>query len=70
MFEKIDVNGDDRHPIYQQLVATEDAEGYRGDVRWNFEKFLVATDGSIQRFAPQVTPDDPAIVSAIESSLG
>ena len=70
MFEKIDVNGDDRHPIYQQLVATEDAEGYRGDIRWNFEKFLVATDGSIQRFAPQVTPDDPALVSAIESSLG
>src|ERR1700731_2407375 len=49
LFEKIDVNGPQRHPIYSQLVDTPDVDGYRGDIRWNFEKFLVAPDGTIQR---------------------
>ena len=40
MMEKIDVNGDDRHPIYAELTETADAEGHSGDIRWNFEKFL------------------------------
>jgi glutathione peroxidase len=69
LFEKIDVNGEDQHPIYAELTATADAEGYRGDIRWNFEKFLVSPDGSVQRFAPKVTPDDPTLVAAIESTL-
>ncbi|NNN03420.1 MAG: glutathione peroxidase [Acidimicrobiaceae bacterium] len=69
MFEKIEVNGDDRHPIYSELVPVLDAEGYSGDIRWNFEKFLVAPDGSVTRFAPQVTPEDPALVGAIEAAL-
>lgn len=69
LFEKIDVNGDSRHPIYQQLVTTADVEDYSGDIRWNFEKFLVSPDGSVQRFAPQVTPEDPTLVAAIESAL-
>jgi glutathione peroxidase len=65
------VNGDGRHPLYVQLTATEDsADGHVGDVRWNFEKFLVGRDGEVVgRFAPQVVPDDPAIVGAIESLL-
>jgi glutathione peroxidase len=67
--EKIDVNGDDRHPIYAVLTKVEDAEGHSGDIRWNFEKFLIAPDGSISRFAPTVAPDDPALVAAIEASL-
>ena len=46
-----------------------DADGYAGDVRWNFEKFLVGPDGSVQRFAPKVTPEDPALVAAIEAEL-
>jgi len=70
MFEKIDVNGDDRHPIYAELTATADAEGHDGDIRWNFEKFLVGADGSVQRFSPMVTPEDPALVAAIEAALG
>ena len=69
LFEKIDVNGDERSPIYAELTKVADAEGYSGDVRWNFEKFLVSPDGTVQRFAPQVTPEDPVLVSAIESSL-
>ena len=69
MMEKIDVNGAGRHPIYAALTETADADGHSGDVRWNFEKFLVAPDGSITRFSPTVTPDDPALVGAIEDSL-
>jgi glutathione peroxidase len=69
LFEKIDVNGEDQHPIYAELNQTADAEGYSGDVRWNFEKFLIGPDGSVQRFAPQTEPEDPALVSAIEATL-
>jgi glutathione peroxidase len=69
LFEKIDVNGEHRHPIYAELTETVDAEGYSGDIRWNFEKFLVAPDGHVQRFAPQVEPEDPAITGAIEALL-
>jgi glutathione peroxidase len=68
--EKIEVNGEGRHPLYAELTQVADAEGTDGDIRWNFEKFLVDGDGTVlARFAPQVTPDDPAVVSAIESAL-
>jgi glutathione peroxidase len=67
--EKIEVNGPDRHPIYQELTAVADAEGHRGDIRWNFEKFLVDRSGTVTRYPPTVTPDDPALVEAIEASL-
>lgn len=70
LFEKIEVNGADQHPLYAQLTSVADAEGYSGDIRWNFEKFLVGPDGAVQRFAPQVTPEDSALVGAIESALG
>ena len=70
MFEKIDVNGDGRHPLYAQLTGSPDAEGYTGDIRWNFEKFLVGPDGRvIARFAPQVEPEDGAVIEAIEGAL-
>ena len=70
LFEKIDVNGDDRHPIYEELTATPDADGTAGDITWNFEKFLVSPTGEvIGRFRPQVEPEDPAVVDAIEASL-
>ena len=68
--EKIDVNGAQRHPIYDELTDKADAEGEAGDVKWNFEKFLVAPDGTVvARFRPQITPEDPALVSAIEGQL-
>ena len=70
LLEKIDVNGDNRHPIYQQLTDVADAEGDNGDIRWNFEKFLVNGSGEILgRFSPMITPEDPALVAAIESHL-
>lgn len=67
--EKIEVNGDGRHRLYAELTAVADAEGEAGDVKWNFEKFLVGTDGSIQRFRPMVDPEDDALVAAIEAQL-
>ena len=69
LFEKIDVNGENQSPIYAKLNQTADAEGYSGDIRWNFEKFLIGPDGSMQRFAPKVTPEDPILISAIEADL-
>jgi glutathione peroxidase len=70
LFEKIDVNGAQRHPVYEVLTATADSEGAAGDVMWNFEKFLVAPDGEVvARFRPQVQPDDEALVAAIEANL-
>ncbi len=68
--EKIEVNGDGRHPLYTELTQVADAEGRDGDIQWNFEKFLISGDGEvIARFAPQVEPNDPQIVSAIASAL-
>ena len=70
LFEKIDVNGDDRHPIYAELTATPDAEGYTGDIRWNFEKFVVAPGGEVvARFNPTVDPEAPEVVEVIEEHL-
>ena len=70
MFEKIDVNGSGRHPIYTELTATADADGEAGDIQWNFEKFLVGPDGSVlARFRPMTTPDAPELIAAIEANL-
>ena len=69
MTEKIDVNGSDQHPIYTELTKVADGEGHDGEIRWNFEKFLIAPDGSVTRFSPMVTPDDPSLVAAIEAAL-
>jgi len=69
LFEKIDVNGDDRHPLYAELTEVEDADGAAGDIQWNFEKFLVAPDGSVTRFRPGVEPEAPELVEAIEANL-
>ncbi len=68
--EKIEVNGDGRHPLYQQLTDTADAEGHAGDIRWNFEKFLVSRDGKvIARFSPLVEPEAAEVTEAIEKAL-
>ena len=70
LMEKTDVNGAQEHPLYTELKKTADDEGHNGDIRWNFEKFLVAPDGKVvARFSPRVTPDDPSVVDAIEGVL-
>jgi glutathione peroxidase len=70
LMEKIDVNGEGRHPIYDQLTEKTDAEGNAGEITWNFEKFLVSPKGEIvARYRPQVEPGDPTIVGGIEAQL-
>jgi glutathione peroxidase len=70
IMEKIEVNGDKRHDIYKALTPIADAKGHTGDIRWNFEKFVVSADGTkITRFDPRTTPDDPTVIAAVEASL-
>ena len=70
LLEKTDVNGPDRHPLYQALTATPDAAGEAGDVRWNFEKFLVSAEGEVVgRFRTKIEPESDEVVAAIEAQL-
>ncbi|MFI5838492.1 glutathione peroxidase [Catenuloplanes sp. NPDC051500] len=70
MTEKVDVNGPDRHPLFTALTEAPDPDGDAGDVRWNFEKFLVAPDGTVAaRFRTPVQPDEPTVLDAIEKIL-
>jgi glutathione peroxidase len=57
MFEKIDVNGDKAAPLFQHLTSKAAVGDNAGAVKWNFEKFLISRDGSIQRFRSPVTPE-------------
>ena len=69
--QKVEVNGDGRHPLYDALTTTPDsADGHTGDIRWNFEKFLVAPSGEVvARFNPTVDPEAPEVTGAIEGIL-
>jgi glutathione peroxidase len=70
LFEKIEVNGPGRHPLYEQLTIVPNEKGHDGDIRWNFEKFLVSPEGEIvARFSPLVTPEAPELIDAIEQHL-
>jgi glutathione peroxidase len=67
---KVEVNGEDADPLYQQLTRTPDAAGEAGPVAWNFEKFLVGRDGAVlARFRPQTQPDSPEVRTALEAAL-
>ncbi len=71
MSEKVEVNGASRHPVYEALTSVPDQDGEAGDVKWNFEKFLIGPDGAVMaRFGPAVAPDDPRLVSAVEAVCG
>lgn len=70
LFAKIDVNGEDAHPLYRRLTQVADADGEAGDVAWNFEKFVIDDSGEIVgRFRPRTEPDDDAIIDLIEEHL-
>jgi glutathione peroxidase len=69
LFDKVEVNGEHRHPLYAELTQVADTAGAAGDVSWNFEKFLVAPTGVVQRFRPATVPDAPEIIAAIEAGL-
>ncbi|MGO8859691.1 MAG: glutathione peroxidase [Acidimicrobiales bacterium] len=68
--EKVDVNGQRRHPLYGELTATPDAAGEAGDIQWNFEKFLISPAGEVVgRFRPTVEPNAEELVGAVTSVL-
>ena len=68
LFEKLEVNGENRHPLYVALAGTNSP--FAGDIKWNFTKFLIGRDGKIlQRFESKVKPDSEAMVKAIEAAL-
>jgi len=70
IFRKIDVNGEERHPLYAELTELPDHKGNAGDVQWNFEKFLVSPEGEVVgRFRTKVVPDHAALIEAIEKNL-
>ncbi|GAB7517058.1 glutathione peroxidase [Rhodococcus sp. no. 34] len=70
LLEKIEVNGENQHPLYAELTKAVDAEGAAGDIQWNFEKFLIGPDGTVvNRFRPRTEPDAPEVVAAIEAAL-
>ena len=70
MTEKVDVNGEGAHPLFQQLTAAPDMDGKDGDVSWNFEKWVLNGQGDVvARFRPMTTPDAPEVRAAIESVL-
>ena len=70
MLDKLEVNGENRHPLYAELTATPDADGAAGDVQWNVEKFLITPEGTVAaRFRPQTLPESDEVINAIETQL-
>ena len=68
--DRVRVNGRHAHPLYQELTSTADAEGHDGDIRWNFEKFVVGRDGNVvARYSPMVEPANEDLVGTIEKNL-
>jgi glutathione peroxidase len=68
LFDKIKVLGEDRSPLYERLINNSVTE--KGDVKWNFEKFLISKDGKIvARFRHKAEPTSDEIISAIENEL-
>jgi glutathione peroxidase len=68
MFDKLEVNGANRHPLYVLLAGKESP--FPGNIGWNFTKFLVGRDGKIlKRFESKVKPDSPEVIQAIEAAL-
>jgi glutathione peroxidase len=68
MFDKLEVNGPNRHALYQRLAG--EGSPAAGDIKWNFTKFLIGRDGKIlKRFEPKTKPDAPEVTQSIETAL-
>lgn len=68
LFDKIEVNGANRHPLYN-LLAGKDSP-FPCNITWNFNKFLIGKDGQIlKRFDSKVEPDAPELIAALEAAL-
>jgi glutathione peroxidase len=70
MFSKVDVNGEKAAPIYKYLTALETKPKGKGDIAWNFEKFVIGKNGEVvARFAPKTAPDAPEVLEVIDAEL-
>jgi len=70
MFSKIKVKGPGIDPLFEYLTSAETNPGFSGEIKWNFNKFLVGRDGRVlARFEPKVEPGSPEVTSAIEKAL-
>lgn len=70
MFEKVKVKGDGIDPLFAFLTSKQDNPDFGGDIKWNFNKFLIDKHGKvIARFEPQVEPTSPEVTKAIEAAL-
>ncbi len=69
MFAKVSVKGDDQAPLFQYLTTAENPDK-KGDIGWNFEKFLIGKDGKLlRRFKTGIKPDSPEVVAAVEEAV-
>jgi glutathione peroxidase len=70
MFDKVDVNGRNQCDLYKHLTSPEAHAKYPGPIQWNFEKFLIARDGTVvARFGSSVAPESKSLVEAIEREI-
>ena len=70
LFAKIEVNGDGACPLYKYLTALDTKPKGKGDVSWNFEKFVIGRNGDVvARFKPGTKPDAPEVVKVLETEL-
>lgn len=71
LFSKVSVKGDDACELYKFLTTRSKDTRQRGEIEWNFAKFLVDREGKlVERFKPKVKPDDADLVKAVEQALG
>lgn len=69
MFSKVSVKGDDQHELFKYLTSQPNPD-FEGEIKWNFEKFLVGKDGSLKRrFRSDVKPEGKEIAEAIKNEL-
>jgi glutathione peroxidase len=70
MFAKVKVKGAGIDPLFQFLTSPETNPGFSGDIKWNFNKFLIGKNGEVlARFEPSVEPGSPEVKAAIEKAL-
>ena len=70
MMSKVFIKANPRLPLYEYLTDKRQNPRTGGEIRWNFTKFLIGRDGKIlARFEPDVAPEDPSLITAIENAL-
>jgi len=70
MFSKVSVKGDDQCPLYKFLTSSDSNPKFAGDIKWNFEKFMIGRDGEVvNRFGSKVKPSGQELTKAVEVEL-